>query len=137
MVDLGVPSNFPYTVRFSTGLNEPESITTWNHESVDEYKQKIAKNNDGTLPLEPYQRLSQSVFEAWLKTICDANPLIDLRFGHKVESIEETDDETSVVVLNQKSGKRWKIISQFVGACDGASSKIRTGLGIPLDGNPV
>lgn len=118
-------------------MNEAENITAWYHDSVDKYRQRIANNNNGTLPLEPYQRLSQAVFEAWLKVICDKNPLIDLRFGCKVETIKETVAETSVMVLNQKTGRRQKIVAEFVGACDGASSKIRTGLGIPLDGNPV
>jgi FAD-dependent monooxygenase len=133
----GVPSKFPYTVRISTGLNEAENITSWDLESVDEYREKIAKTNDGTLPLEPYQRLSQAVFEAWLKRLCDKSALIDLRFGCKLESIQETNAETSVLVTYNKTNKTRKIVSRFVGACDGASSRIRRGLNIPLDGGPV
>jgi FAD-dependent monooxygenase len=133
----GVPSHFSYTVRISTGLNEPESITSWNLDSVDAYRERIAKQNDGTLPLEPYQRLSQSVFEAWLRSVCDRNPLIELRFGWKAESVEETGVGSTVVATNVKTHKRQTIFSRFIGACDGASSRIRRGLSIPLDGGPV
>ncbi|KAL5320105.1 hypothetical protein ACEPPN_013167 [Leptodophora sp. 'Broadleaf-Isolate-01'] len=119
------------------GLNEEENLTAWNHDSVDNYRQKIATQNDGTLPLEPYQRLSQSVFEAWLKKLSDKNELIDLRFGSKVESVLETDAATSVIVTDIKTDKKRKIVSRCIAACDGASSKLRRGLGIPLDGGPV
>jgi FAD-dependent monooxygenase len=133
----GVPSHFPYTVHISTGLNEEEHITAWEHDSVDKYRQKITDNNDGSLPLEPYQRLSQSVFEAWLRKLCDKNPLIELRFGVAVKSVLETETETSVLAADSETGQIRKIVSRFIGACDGASSRIRRGLSIPLDGGPV
>jgi FAD-dependent monooxygenase len=121
----------------SAGLNEEENITTWNHIGVDKYREKIAHNNDGTLPLEPYQRLSQAVFEAWLKRLADKNPLIELRFGCAMESVEETDTETSIIVADKKTNQKQKIVAKLVGACDGASSRIRRCLNIPLDGGPV
>jgi FAD-dependent monooxygenase len=89
------------------------------------------------MPLEPYQRLSQSVFEAWLKKICDENPLIDLRFGNKVESVDETEEGANLTVSDVRTGQRSKITSRYIAACDGASSRIRRGLAIPLDGGPV
>jgi FAD-dependent monooxygenase len=134
---LGVPSHFPYTVRISAGLSEEGNITAWDLDGVDAYRKKIAASNDGTLPLEPYQRLSQALFEAWLKQICDKSPLTELRFGCKVESIQETGSETSILVTDEETGQRRKIVSKYVCACDGASSRIRRGLNIPLDGGPV
>jgi FAD-dependent monooxygenase len=124
-------------VRISTGLNEKENVTAWYHDSVDKYREKIAASNDGTMPLEPYQRLSQSVFEAWLKRECDGNPLVDLRFGNRVESVEETEGGASLLVSDVKTGQSRRITSRYVAACDGASSRIRRGLMIPLDGGPV
>jgi FAD-dependent monooxygenase len=132
-----VPSHIPYTVRISAGLNEEECITAWNHPGVDAYRELIAATNDGTLPLEPYQRLSQAVFEAWLKGIADKNPLIDLRFGNKVESVEESAEGVKVFYEEVQTGQRKKIASRYLAACDGASSRIRRSLGIPIDGGPV
>lgn len=132
-----MPSHIPYTVRISTGLNEDECITAWNHPCVDAYREAIAAKNDGTLPLEPYQRLSQSIFEAWLKKTCDANPLIDLRFGNKVESVEETAEGVVLLCENVETGQKKSIAARYLAACDGASSRVRRGLGIPIDGGAV
>jgi FAD-dependent monooxygenase len=52
------------------------------------------------MPLEPYQRISQAVFEKWLKGLCDENPLIDLRFGCKVESVEEFPEGVKVTAAD-------------------------------------
>lgn len=133
----GVPPHLPYGVLFSSGLNSEEAVTRWNHPSVNEYTEMIKQNNSGTMPLEPYQRISQAVFEAWLKRINDANTLIDLRYGWKVEKVEGQGEDVRTTVLNIDSGKRYSFDSKFVAACDGASSKIRTGLAIPLDGGPT
>ncbi|TVY34893.1 FAD-dependent monooxygenase [Lachnellula occidentalis] len=133
----GVPSNIPYTVLISSGLSREKAITQWLHPSVDEYRKQIRTQNDGTLPLEPYQRISQSIFEAWLKKSCDANPLIDLRYGNKVETVQSDGEDVKVTAVNSQTGKKVDFISRYVAGCDGGSSKVRTGLGIPLDGGPT
>jgi FAD-dependent monooxygenase len=121
----------------SSGLNEEKAITKWLHPSVEKYREQILDNNDGTLPLEPYQRISQAVFEAWLKTICDEDPLIDARFGWRVESVEETEVGATCIVSNVASGLEVTFKSSFLIGCDGASSKVRRSLSIPLEGGPV
>ncbi|KAG8158507.1 hypothetical protein KVR01_011629 [Diaporthe batatas] len=85
----GVPLETSYNVLMSTGLQQDRPVTTWDHPSVEEFRRQITAKNDGTQPLEPYQRISQEVFEAWMKTVCDDNPLIDVRFGWKLEAIAE------------------------------------------------
>lgn len=122
---------------FSSGLDRAEAISSWKHPSVDEYRQLIHAQNDGTLPLEPYQRISQAVFEAWLKEESDKSPLIDLRFGWKVESVVSGSGKVRTNALDVATGERHSFISTYVAACDGASSKVRTGLEVPLDGGPV
>jgi FAD-dependent monooxygenase len=124
-------------VLISSGLNEEKAITKWLHPSVEKYRKRILENNDGSLPLEPYQRISQAVFEAWLKTICDEDPLIDARFGWRIESVEETEVGATCIVSDVASGSKVMFKSNFVISCDGASSKVRRSLSIPLDGGPV
>ena len=133
---LGVPSHLPCPVHISTGM-EKKPITQWLHPSVDDFRIRIAAQNDGTMPREPWQRLSQAVFERWLKSICDMNPLIDLRFGCKVESVEEVDGGVQVLAVDAASGERRRLISRYLVGCDGGSSKVRRSLGIPLDGGPM
>jgi len=104
---------------------------------VDQFREQIAQTNDGTQPLEPWQRLSQVIFEAWLKDICDKNPLIDVRFGQRVENVEEDRDKVKTIVSHVDNGTTSVIVSDYVVGCDGASSRVRQSLGLPLDGGPV
>lgn len=104
---------------------------------MNQYRKTIAESNDGTLPLEPYQRLSQAVFEAWLKGECDLDPMIETRFGWKFEAADERDDGVLTTVTNIGKDRPVTISSRFLIGCDGASSRIRRGLQIELDGGPV
>ncbi|OQU99370.1 FAD binding domain-containing protein [Cladophialophora immunda] len=101
----GVPSHIPYTVLISSGLSQDSAITQWNHPSVDEYRQMIAGRNDGTMPLEPWQRISQEIFEAWLKQLSETNDLIDLRFGWKLETVHETEQGVEATVTDLSRSK--------------------------------
>lgn len=133
----GVPSHFPFTCLFSSGLNSEKAITSWKLPSVDEFRSQIAERNDGTLPLEPWQRVSQEVFESWLKDLADENPLIDVRFGTKVKSASELETGAKIVAIDATTGAEKEIFSRFAVGCDGANSVLRTSLGIELDGGPV
>ncbi|KAJ3536123.1 hypothetical protein NM208_g6859 [Fusarium decemcellulare] len=133
----GVPSHIDQNVLISTGLSAPSCITSWELPGVDKFRKQILETNDGTQPLEPWQRISQAVFERWLKEKCDQDPLVDLHYGYKVESIEE--DESSVLtrVTEMETGIETKWRSDYVAGCDGASSRVRRSLHLPLDINPV
>jgi FAD-dependent monooxygenase len=89
------------------------------------------------MPLEPWQRLSQAVFEKWLKGVCDRNALIDLRFGCKLEEVHEIEGGVRVSALDTASGVRRQLVSKYLVGCDGGSSRVRRSLGIPLDGGPM
>ena len=121
----------------SKTLHDDNPITEWALPSVDDYREKIIASNDGTLPLEPYQRLSQAVFEAWLKKVCERDPLIDIRFETKVETAEEREDCVITTVTDLRNNQQSQISSKLLAACDGASSKIRRALGVNLDGGPM
>lgn len=133
----GVAPHFDSDVLMSTGLSSDKPLTKWELPGVDKFRKRINENNDGTMALEPWQRLSQAVFEKWLKSICDKDPLIDLRYGWKVESLQEEDDKVRTMVTNVETGVSTAIKSDFVAGCDGASSPIRRSLEIPLDGGPM
>ncbi|KAM5356836.1 hypothetical protein ACJ41O_003482 [Fusarium nematophilum] len=112
-------------------------ITRWDLPSVEQYRDKIAQTNDGTLPLEPWQRLSQSIFEDWLRGHCDSNALIGLHYRWKVESVQESDDGVQAVATEVATGKQKVFKAKYGVGCDGASSRVRQSLGIPLIGGPV
>ncbi|OQU95836.1 FAD binding domain-containing protein isoform 1 [Cladophialophora immunda] len=134
---LGVPDTTPYKVLILSGLRAQKPITTWEFPCVKDLKQEIRDKNDGSMPLEPWQRISQAIFEKYLKARCDDNPLLDCRFGWRVDKAVETDSGVYVHTTNVASGVTKTIRSTYLAACDGASSRVRRDIGIPLDGGPV
>lgn len=132
----GVPAHIDSDVLMSTGLDQDELLSKWKLPSVDSFQERINQHNDGTQPREPWQRISQAVFEKWLKAICDDDPLIELRFGWKVESVSEKTDIVSVSVVDPE-GTRSVFVSTYVVGCDGGSSTVRRSLEIPIEGGPM
>ncbi|EXA32094.1 hypothetical protein FOVG_16671 [Fusarium oxysporum f. sp. pisi HDV247] len=133
----GVASNIDQNVLISSGMSASSSITSWQLPGVDNFRSMIIENNDGTLPLEPWQRISQAIFEKWLKAKCDEDPLIQLNYGFKVNSVEEYDDRVLTSVTEVATGVTTTWSTDYVAGCDGASSKVRTSLYLPLDTDPV
>ncbi|KIW24252.1 uncharacterized protein PV07_09980 [Cladophialophora immunda] len=82
------------------------------------------------MPLEPWQPISQAVFEKYLKARCDENPPIDCRFGWKVEKANETNEDVVLRATEMATGVRSAIRCQYVAACDGASRRARRDMGI-------
>lgn len=121
----------------TSGLHTDKPITSWEFPTVDELKAHYRENNDGSSPLEPWQRVSQAVFEQFLKARCDKNPLISCRFGWKVEKSIETDDGVLIEATDVKTDTKSRFFTRYLVACDGASSRVRRDLAIPLDGGPV
>ena len=133
----GVPPDIDQDVLISSGLSRDKALTKWELPGVDKFRKRIHDVNDGTQPREPWQRLSQAVFERWLCSICDKDPLIDLHYGWRVDKLEESKDQVRTTVVHVKSSASQVYISGYVAGCDGASSKVRTSLQIPLDGGPM
>jgi len=133
----GVPAHIDQPVLISSGLGADKPITKWELPGVDKFRERIKLHNDGTQPLEPWQRLSQAIFEKWLKALCDKDPLVDVRFGWKVETVEEGEYRVKTVASNVDTGESVLFVSDYMAGCDGASSKTRKSLEIPLDGGPM
>ncbi|QPF92965.1 FAD-dependent oxidoreductase [Bradyrhizobium commune] len=89
--------------------------------------------NDGTLPLEPYQLISQYTLEPLLKSVVERLPKADVRFG--CEMISYSQDETGVdAEVKSADGKTTTIRTRYLVGCDGGSSTVRKQLGIKLEG---
>lgn len=81
--------------------------------------------------------MSQELFEAWLRRICDENPLIDLRFGWKVTTSAENQNGVRLNAVDVKNAKGLGFESKYLVGCDGASSKVRRDMSVGLDGGPM
>jgi FAD-dependent monooxygenase len=133
----GVPAHFDQDVLISTGMGSSEILTKWDLPGVEKFRARIRECNDGSMPLEPYQRMSQAVFERWLKGVCEGEPLIQLRYGCRVEGVVEEGDCVKTTVVEVETGKTEVYVSDYVAGCDGASSRVRKSFDIPVDGGPM
>jgi 2-polyprenyl-6-methoxyphenol hydroxylase-like FAD-dependent oxidoreductase len=89
------------------------------------------------MPSEPHQRCSQAVFEALLKAIIDANPIIDCYFGLKFDDLEEDHECVQSRLIDSTNGQVHTVKSKYVIACDGAGSRVRKVTKLNLTGGPV
>ena len=92
---VGVPARFSFDVIFATGLAGRE-FARWAMPSVDAMRERIREHNDGTMPCVPYQRCSQEVFEAWMKRLCEDDPLIDVRSGWRFDRTRRSRTSSAV-----------------------------------------
>lgn len=104
--EVAVPSHYPFTCLFSSSLHADKAITAWNLPSPDDYSARLRDRNDGTAPREPWLRVSQEIFEAWLKQLGEENPLIDFRAGWKVTNAEEMDEGAQITAIHHETNER-------------------------------
>ena len=128
----GYPSAYPMDVYHITTMVDPP-LARVPYASVDELRAQAAGRNDGVLPLEPYQLISQYTLEPLLKSIAEENALIDVRFGHELVAFEQDADGVTAS-LRASDGQATTVRCAYLVGCDGGASTVRKGLGIGLDG---
>ena len=129
--DAGFPREAPMDVFIITSLTEPPLLHL-PYPSVAQAQAEIAACNDGTLPLEPYQLISQYTLEPLLKSVAEAMPTVSVRYGCEFLSFEQ--DKGSVrAKVKSKTGLA-RLEADYLVGCDGGSSTVRRQLGIKLQG---
>jgi 2-polyprenyl-6-methoxyphenol hydroxylase-like FAD-dependent oxidoreductase len=78
----GLPADCPMDVFIVTSLID-RPLLHLSYPSVAEARKDIAACRDGTLPLEPYQLISQYTLEPLLKSAADRLPSVAVRYGHE------------------------------------------------------
>src|SRR5205085_786056 len=73
-----------------TSLVEPPLLHL-PYPSVANAKAEIAACTDGSMPLEPYQLISQYTLEPLLKSIAETLPSVDVRYGCEFISLEQNE----------------------------------------------
>ena len=129
--DAGFPRDVPMDVFIITSLVEPPLLHL-PYPSVALAQAQIKACNDGTMPLEPYQLISQYTLEPLLKSAAEALPSVTVRYSCNFLSFEQ--DARSVrAKIETKSGVE-DVQCDFMVGCDGGSSNVRRQLGIQLQG---
>ena len=128
----GLPAHCPMDVFVVLSLVEPPLLHL-PYPSVEQARQEIAACNDGTLPLEPYQLISQYTLEPLLKSIAERLPSVCVRYG--CEFLDFAEDAASVTAnVRSSAGAISQIRARYLVGCDGGSSVVRKQLGIALRG---
>lgn len=130
--DAGFPRDVPMDVFIVTSLVEPPLLQL-PYPSVAQAQSEIASCNDGSMPLEPYQLISQYTLEPLLKSVAESLPSIDVRYGCEFISFEQ---DSGGVRAQVKCGTDTSELSaQYLVGCDGGSSNVRRQLEIKLQGD--
>jgi 2-polyprenyl-6-methoxyphenol hydroxylase-like FAD-dependent oxidoreductase len=139
----GLPVQCPMDVFVVLSLTEPPLLHL-PYPSVAQAKAQIAATNDGSLPLEPYQLISQYTLEPLLKSIAETLPTVSVRYGCELLSFAQDQGAVTARVRGtagkSSDGKSFddqtsEIQALYLVGCDGGSSVVRKQLGIALQGD--
>ena len=127
----GFPREAPMDVFIVTSLIEPPLLHL-PYPSVAQAQDQIAACRDGSLPLEPYQLISQYTLEPLLKSAAEGLPAVDVRYGCEFLSFAQDSGSVTARVKSDKGDV--KLTGDYLVGCDGGTSAVRRQLGIKLEG---
>ncbi|WP_211349347.1 FAD-dependent monooxygenase [Micromonospora pisi] len=127
----GVPAEYRANFLWSRGFDEPP-VQIWDHPSVTELTDRFARVNDGSAPVQAYQRVQGSLLEQFVRDQARAHPLVDLWEGWSLTDLEQTPDGVSATVVEPATGTTRLVRARYLAGCDGANSSVRRLLAIPL-----
>lgn len=105
------------------------------HPTVAEAKARRDATTDGSMPLEPYQIISQYTLEPLLRSVAEAIPNVSVKFGHEFLSFTQQPDGVTAKI-RKAGGEIITIRSRYMVGCDGGSSAVRKQLGFKMEGEP-
>ncbi len=128
----GLPAQCSMDVFIVTSLVDPPLLHL-PYPSVAEAKKEIAACRDGSLPLEPYQLISQYTLEPLLKSAAETLPSVAVRYGNELLSYSQ-DADSVTAQIKRSDGTTATVRAKYLVGCDGGSSVVRKQLGIKLAG---
>ena len=130
--DAGLRADCPMDVFIVEDLTKP-ALLEEKHPSIQTFQEKIEECKDLSMPLEPYQLISQYTLEPLLKAEAEALQSVEVLFGHEFMEFSQSDDGVSVR-FKDSDGQSKTLTASYLVGCDGGSSPIRKQLGIKLRG---
>jgi 2-polyprenyl-6-methoxyphenol hydroxylase-like FAD-dependent oxidoreductase len=130
--DAGYPPDWPMDNFLVLNMVRPPLMRA-SFPTVAEAKARIAATDDGSLPLEPYQIISQYTLEPLLKAEAEALANVTVRFGCEFLSYEQGDGSVTSE-LRTTDGERLSLESAYLVGCDGGASAVRKQLGYGMEG---
>jgi 2-polyprenyl-6-methoxyphenol hydroxylase-like FAD-dependent oxidoreductase len=107
--EAGLPSEVPMDVYVCVDSIQNPPLVHHRYPSVAALKHRARQVNDGTMPLEPYQLISQYTLEPLLRTAAEESPFITVEFGHELVSRRRSGRSTwwAVTVPRAGSARSW------------------------------
>jgi 2-polyprenyl-6-methoxyphenol hydroxylase-like FAD-dependent oxidoreductase len=128
----GLRADCPMDVYIVRSLTEPPLLHL-PYPSVEQARAQTRVSNDGMLPLEPYQLISQYTLEPLLKSVAENVPSLRVRFGWEFLALRQ-DGAGVTARLRSVKGEVEEIRAAYLVGCDGGASAVRKELGIGLSG---
>jgi 2-polyprenyl-6-methoxyphenol hydroxylase-like FAD-dependent oxidoreductase len=128
----GLRADCPMDVYIVLALNEP-ALLHLPYPSVAQAQAETRGANDGSLPLEPYQLISQYTLEPLLKAIAETIPAVTVRFGCEFLALRQDGNGVTARVRGS-DGREQDLRAAYLVGCDGGTSPVRKELGIKLAG---
>ena len=130
----GLRADVPMDVFIVLALNRPPLLHL-PFPSMAEAKRAIDACTDGTMPLEPYQLISQYTLEPLLKSVAETLPGVTVRYGCEFLSFEQ--DDSGVTARVSAESRVSEARAAYLVGCDGGASAVREQLGIALAGESL
>ena len=129
---VGMPEDIPMDVQIIRSMVEPP-VLHLPYPSVAQARALAYESGDGSLPLEPYQLISQYTLEPLLLEVAEQLPTVTVMRSTTFLEFTERDGGVLVTVNDANDVRRTLEASYLVG-CDGGASRVRKQLGIRLEG---
>ena len=128
---LGQSEHGSMSVAIVSTLSDPP-LAFLEYPTVAAMRQRISATNDGTLPREPYQLISQYTLEPILREAVARCADVRTFFGCEFASFSEQEDWVSIRCRGPTCEQT--LSARYLAGCDGGASPIRKQLGIALQG---
>src|SRR5712691_10127263 len=128
----GLEREVPMDVYVILAMNQPPLLRL-RYPSVAQARREIDACTDGSMPLEPYQLISQYTLEPLLKSVAEKLPSVTVRYGTEFLDFVENPDSVTARVRNG-AGPVAAVRAAYLVGCDGGASWVRRQLGIDLRG---
>src|SRR6266571_4610035 len=128
----GLGREVPMDVYVILAMNQPPLLRL-PYPSVAQARREIDSCTDGSMPLEPYQLISQYTLEPLLKSVAEKLPGVTVRYSCEFLSLKQDAGGVSAQVRNG-DGSASTLRAAYLAGCDGGASPVRRELGIRLGG---
>src|SRR5215467_6017970 len=112
----GLRADVPMDVFIVLSLAEPP-LLHHRFPSVAQARAEIGYRNDGTMPLEPYQLISQYTLEPLLKSIAETTPNVTVRYGCELLAFVQ-DTRLVRAEIRHGDGSATTVGAEYLVGCD-------------------